>query len=589
MIRLVSIIALGFLAVSPGASAQDRGVLAIGLEAGRHAFSFSGEADAVNMCGTVDCEVVATFTACLGVAYSSPTQGQNVWTWVEAATEEDARVGAMNECTAAGGPACEVLNVFCLDGTAIEAALDLDSATRRLIQEWLQAGGFDPGGADGLFGPRTRRAIRQWQAAQGVPSTGYLTSPQIEALEGGDGSQLQASVTGTRVVDLETVTANVADAETNIESSDQGVAQDLGFLAIGPESATHAFSFSGADDAVNMCGMTDCEVFATFEACLGVAYSRPILERAANLRIVEQVPPVWRWAKAVEEGDARVAALQECQRAGGTACEVLNVYCVDVPDKAEAALVSEPDPERVEVRLRPGDVFRDCDVCPEMVVLPEGDLAMGRYEVTLGEYRAFAAATGGGGNDCGVFSSGSWRNPEIGGSQTDNHPVVCVSWNDAQEYVSWLGRTTGVTYRLPTDAEWGRLYSQVGDDHLVLQAREEGCIGRNLREGTCPVGSYDANEVGLYDMIGNVWEYLGDCSQAPYLSDEDRANCAWHALAGESYVALATSQYARFGERNASRPDERTPPTVFALRGRWVRHEKGAPGRRTRSVGASPC
>ena len=212
MIRLVSIVALGLLAISPGASAQDRAVLAIGLEAGRHAFSFTGEADAVNMCGTVDCEVVATFTACLGVAYSSPTQGQNVWTWVEAVTEEDARVGAMNECTAAGAPACEVLNVFCLDGTAIEAALNLDRATRRLIQEWLQVGGFDPGGADGQFGPRTRGAIRQWQAAQGVPPTGYLTSPQIEALEGGDGSQLQASVTGTRVVDLETVTANVADA-----------------------------------------------------------------------------------------------------------------------------------------------------------------------------------------------------------------------------------------------------------------------------------------------------------------------------------------------------------------------------------------
>ena len=86
-------------------------MLAIGVEAGRHAFSFSGEADAVNMCGTVDCEVVATFTACLGVGCSSPTQGQNVWTWMEAATRASASVGALNECEAAGGPACEVLNL----------------------------------------------------------------------------------------------------------------------------------------------------------------------------------------------------------------------------------------------------------------------------------------------------------------------------------------------------------------------------------------------------------------------------------------------------------------------------------------------
>ena len=219
LLRLVSVVALVLVAVS-SASAQDRGVLAIDVEAGRHAFSFSGEADAVNMCGTVDCDVVATFTACLGVAYSSPTQGQNVWTWLEAATEGDARVGTLNECEAAGGPACEVVNVFCLDGSAIEDVLDLDRSTRRFIQEQLQAGGLDPGGADGLFGPRTRGAIRRWQAAQGVPATGYLTRPQIDALEGGDGSQLQASVAGTRVVDLEAVTADAAEEETNIESSD---------------------------------------------------------------------------------------------------------------------------------------------------------------------------------------------------------------------------------------------------------------------------------------------------------------------------------------------------------------------------------
>ena len=215
---LVSVVAL--VLVTTSASAQDRGVLAIGVEAGRHAFSFNGEADAVNMCGTVDCEVVATFTACLGVAYSSPTQGQNVWTWLEAPTEGDARVGALNECEAAGGPACEVLNVFCLDAPALEETLNLDRFTRRLIQERLQAGGFDPGGTDGLFGPRTRGAIRRWQAAQGVPATGYMTRLQIEVLEGGDGSLLQTSVNGMRVVDLEVVEADAAEAETNIESSD---------------------------------------------------------------------------------------------------------------------------------------------------------------------------------------------------------------------------------------------------------------------------------------------------------------------------------------------------------------------------------
>ena len=88
-----------------------------------------------------------------------------------------------------------------------------------------------------------------------------------------------------------------------------------------------------------------------------------------------------------------------------------------------------------------------------MVVLADGTLAMGRYEVTLGEYRAFASATGGGGGgDCiPLDGDDSWRDP--GFAQTDRHPVTCVSWDDAQAYVSWLSRTTGATYPL---ADGGR-------------------------------------------------------------------------------------------------------------------------------------
>ena len=192
------------LMVTSTASAQDRGFLAIGHDAGGHAFSFRGEVDAVNMCGTVDCEIVATFTACLGVAYSNPTQGLEVWAWAETASESHARVRALSECADAGGPACEVLNVYCLDAPALETALDLDRSARRFIQERLQASGFRPGSADGLFGPRTRGAIRQWQATQRVPATGYLTDPQINALESGLTSQLRTAVTGARIVDSET-------------------------------------------------------------------------------------------------------------------------------------------------------------------------------------------------------------------------------------------------------------------------------------------------------------------------------------------------------------------------------------------------
>ena len=114
MRHLVPVVVLLVLGAS-GASAQDRGVLAIGVESARHAFSLSGEADAVNMCGTADCEVVATFSACLAVAHSRSTaQGEPVWTWTEASTEGDANRGAQDECEDAGGLACSVLNVVCL-------------------------------------------------------------------------------------------------------------------------------------------------------------------------------------------------------------------------------------------------------------------------------------------------------------------------------------------------------------------------------------------------------------------------------------------------------------------------------------------
>ena len=113
-----------FLAMALPAGAQDRGVLAIDEAAGRHAFSFDSEADAVNMCGTTGYEVVATFSACLAVAYSRVTTQpeQSVWTWVEADTEEAAGREALDECERSGGAACEDLNAYCAAHPAISPA-----------------------------------------------------------------------------------------------------------------------------------------------------------------------------------------------------------------------------------------------------------------------------------------------------------------------------------------------------------------------------------------------------------------------------------------------------------------------------------
>ncbi len=131
-----------------------------------------------------------------------------------------------------------------------------------------------------------------------------------------------------------------------------------------------------------------------------------------------------------------------------------------------------------------------------MVVLLGRRLAMGRYEVTVGEYRAFASATGGTGNQ-------RWRDPGRF-PQTDRHPVVNVRWGDAKAYASWLSRRTHATYRLPTEAEWER---------AATGSRVECHWDRTQPLGTCPVGSGGSNPHGLSDMVGNAWEFTSDCSQ----------------------------------------------------------------------------
>lgn len=205
------------------------------------------------------------------------------------------------------------------------------------------------------------------------------------------------------------------------------------------------------------------------------------------------------------------------------------------------------DPRILIVGVPEGTVegFRDCrsEMCPEMVVLPGGDLAMSRYEVTVGEFQAFAETVAKRWN-CVGNKARSWQDP--GFSQTERHPVVCVSWNDAQEYVTWLSRITGEIYRLPLEAEWDR----------GVAGSEAGCSMERMGVGTlatCPVGSSGANDVGLSDTAGNVWEWMEDCHEDD--GDCDDPGAIWHfRVARGSYphsdppgaARRSLHEYARF-------------------------------------------
>jgi formylglycine-generating enzyme required for sulfatase activity len=187
----------------------------------------------------------------------------------------------------------------------------------------------------------------------------------------------------------------------------------------------------------------------------------------------------------------------------------------------------------------PGKVFRDCDVCPEMVVVPAGSFimgsppgeelrqydegpqhrvtitrpfAVGKVEVTFAEWDACVDA---GGCD-GYRPKDEWGR--------ESQPVIYVSWQDARSYVKWLSDKTGKDYRLLTEAEWEYTARagtttpfHFGGKILPEQAKYARnysyAAGRKDvdRNKTVPVGSFPSNDFGLHDVHGNVWEWVADC------------------------------------------------------------------------------
>lgn len=248
----------------------------------------------------------------------------------------------------------------------------------------------------------------------------------------------------------------------------------------------------------------------------------------------------------------------------------------------------EATPAASTSRFEVGQMFRDCENCPQMVVVPAGTFRMGSlrpeqdwsveherpreytdrespihevtiaqpfaagvHEVTRGQFSTFVEETAHlTGDRCETFeiSDGKyvreervdrdWRNPGI--SQTDDHPVVCLTWDDTVAYTAWLSAKTGAHYRLLSEAEWEYVarsgtdsYRFWGDDASNVEACRYANIADDTplpngetwpRQFACtdghwapsPIGSFQANSFGLYDVIGNVWEWVADCANESY-------------------------------------------------------------------------
>ena len=377
-----------------------------------------------------------------------------------------------------------------------EASLGLERPERRLVQQGLASLGFSPGPPDGLFGRRTREAIRRYQGEKGFAETGYLSVDEAQALVAMGKESRQAET------EPQAEEARRREAEARRERDRQ------------------------AEEKRAEERRSDDEAFSEAKRLNTSASYRSYLERGGNHEaearelLAEVSKPKWEVGKRFRD-------------------------CAGCPE-----LVVVPSGSYI-MGSPSGEGGRTGNEGPLHRVTISEPFAVGVYEVTRGEWRRFVGATGHMTGDlcwvledAGWFKDGgwkersgwSWRAPGFG--QGDKHPVVCVSWEDAKAYVRWLSRETGLEYRLLSESEWeyvargGSSTSRHWGDSESSQCRyangadisaarqyDFSTHTASCDDGyvyTSPVGSFDANGFGLHDVAGNAAEWVEDCWHGSY-------------------------------------------------------------------------
>ena len=366
----------------------------------------------------------------------------------------------------------------------VESSLNLIRAKRRLVQRGLASLGYGPGPADGLFGAGTREAIRRYQGEKGFDETGYLRAEESETL-----------------------------------------------VALGEESAkAQAEARAAAYSSAKSKGTVEA-----YESYLGVYPMGRDVAEARRLRSEAEHHEEKRRAEVARHADD--AAFANAQSKGTV--EAYEAYFDAFPSGRHAADAGRLRVEAARRASAPVRRFRDCAECPELVVVPSGSFMMGSPPGEEGQYgrerpvhrvgiaEPFAV---------GVFevTFAEWETCRRGGGCTHNpgdngwgrgpRPVINVESRDAREYVRWLSRKTGERYRLLSESEW-EYVARAGTETRYWWGDEVGrgrancgrCGSQWDGERTAPVGSFSANAFGLYDVHGNVWEWVEDCLHPDYV------------------------------------------------------------------------
>ena len=503
-----------------------------------------------------------------------------------------------------------------------EKALNLGKDSQRRIQSCLKSQGFDPGVPDGIFGPRTRQGLKGWQTAQGYlddQSIGYLTSDQANTLLDLCKTVLEPNCTGmTEGSECWKELANrpgcyiwdshyypTQTAEWSGSCSADGIAEGKGTVNWkNDDGSGHSFTGTLVNGKLNghfIGKFSDSNIWEgtiVDEEYHGILVKRGSQgedwgcwrngERVDNSICIVEIDEslVSTKSAAVRSGPGkdyeRLGTLRPNAQVSATA-KAGKWLWIEAPDGVagyvHVSLLAEA------AMPIAGETFQDCSQCPVMVVVPQGTFTMGspaseegrydregpqhqvtisnpfaagKFEVTFREW------------DACVSEGGCSHRPHDFGWGRGNRPVVDVSWNDAQQYVSWLSRKTGEQYRLLSESEWeyvaragttgpyhfGSTFSPNLANYQYSGLDGTASVG-SFPGKTVSVGSFPANRFGLHDVHGNVWEWVEDCWHENYQgAPQDGSawitggNCGLRVLRGGSW--LDAPRNLRSADRNWS-------------------------------------